>query len=124
MSRKWRVRFGRLWKLWRVGRRMAEGAVSTDIVPLNPPAPPAISYRRNKYSGLSVEEALKRAPKVKIYEEDGDRMMAFSPRGWHAEESFATPRSAEHIALRARLRVDHIAEHGRPIDKSTTLGDK
>lgn len=99
-----RARWGRLWRLWRAARRMAEGAVATDVVPIAAPAPPAISYRQNKYSGLSVDEATKRAPKVEIYVEDGDRMMASRPRGLHLEESFATARTPYWKARQAEER--------------------
>lgn len=83
---------------------MSEAAVISDIMQVNAPAPPPISYRQNKHSGTSVEEATKRAPKVEVYEEDGDRLMKFSPRGWHAEESFATARTPYWKARQAEER--------------------
>lgn len=77
-------------------RRVLEALVGSAIVPAaveptaHAPAPP-ISQRVNKYSGMSAEEAAKTAKPM--YIEDGDRVIQFAPRGWHAEESFATART-------------------------------
>ncbi len=54
-----------------------------------PPQKPAQVHRV-----VTAAEVIKRVGEIKIYEEDGDRLLQFAPKGWHAEESFATPRNA------------------------------
>ena len=45
------------------------------------------------YRARPASEILKRVGKVEVYEEAGDRLIKFAPRGWHAEESFAYNRN-------------------------------
>ena len=52
-------------------------------------AKPAETYRARP-----AAEIIKRAGKIETYEEAGDKLMAFAPKGWHREESFAAARPA------------------------------
>ncbi len=61
----------------------------TAVADVEPPAKPAEVYR-----AVSAAEIVKRVGEVKVYEQDGDRLLEFAPRGWHREESFATARTA------------------------------
>lgn len=82
-AKKWRA------SLRSVATRIVLALTKTDPVgaaslPETAPAKPAEVYR-----AVSAAEIIKRVGEVRTYEEGGDRVMEFAPRGWHREESFA-----------------------------------
>ena len=84
---------------------------------------PAVTYRARP-----AAEIIKRVGPVHVHREAGDEfdLIAINPRGWHREESFATPRSAYRLdgtlkpsaaSQRPVFRdVEGVAVEGRTVD--------
>ena len=75
------------WSRFRRARRVLRALTKADPVGAAQVDPPEKLAQVHRV--VTAAEVIKRVGEIKIYENDGDRLLEFNPRGWHREESFA-----------------------------------